>query len=220
MGHVKKPIEYATVPAIFPDGGTVLILGSGPSLAKADVDYARDKVDGIIAVNDTYKYAPDALCLYAADGHWWDWHKGAKEPHKVGKVSYPAFTGRFKYTLQKREGISLLKRGPARGLSLDPSYVATGYNSVYQAINVAVHFGATRVLLLGVDMHGGHFFGHHPNHSHPPFNYCLTAFQTLVEPLRAAGVEVINCSRQTALTCFPRQSLESVLPVIAESIAV
>ena len=37
-------------------------------------------------------------------------------------------------------------------------------------------------------------------------------FPTLVAPLRAAGVEVVNCSRSTRLDCFPRGTIEEVLP--------
>jgi hypothetical protein len=32
-----------------------------------------------------------------------------------------------------------------------------------------------------------------------------------VDPLKAEGIEVINCSRRTALTCFPRKSLQDAL---------
>jgi hypothetical protein len=89
--------------------------------------------------------------------------------------------------------------------------VALGLNGAYQSINVAVHLGASRVLLLGVDMQGGHFFGRHPNNSGPPFSMCLQRFETLVEPLKTAGVEVLNCSRKTALKAFPRVELEQAI---------
>jgi hypothetical protein len=40
---------------------------------------------------------------------------------------------------------------------------------------------------------------------------CLERFQTMVEPLKKAGVEVLNCSRKTALKAFPRVELEQAL---------
>jgi len=46
-----------------------------------------------------------------------------------------------------------------------------------------------------------------------PYQTFQSAYPTLVEPLRAAGVEVLNCSRETALTCFPRVALVDALAV-------
>jgi len=219
----KPPLVYATVPKILPNGGTVLVLGSGPSLTRADVEYARARVDAVIAVNDTYKFVPDATALYAADAHWWQWHHGAAAHRSATGVEYPAFTGQFKYCL-KHVGpdVQVLKKGPETGLSTDPSTVALGRNSVYQATNVGIHFGGTRILLLGVDMKndkGAHFFGRHPNNTEAPYAICLQRFATMIEPLKALGVEVINCTRSTALKCFPCMSLEEALPSV-EGIAV
>jgi len=92
--------------------------------------------------------------------------------------------------------------------------VALGRNGVYQAINLAIHFGATRILLLGVDMQGqigSHDFGRHPDNSGPPYAACLERFATMVKPLKAAGVDVINCTRSTALKVFPCVRLEDAL---------
>ena len=210
VGPVLK--GYATVPRLF-DGGTALILGSGPSLTQADVTMARRYVDAVIAVNDAYAMAPDALVLYAADAQWWQWHEGATRPHTVNRREYPAFTGTYRYTLAdaKYPGILRLRKGPETGLTDDPGFVALGRNGVYQAINVAWHLGLTRHLLLGVDMQGTHFFGRHPNNTVPPFQVCLQRFATLPKALAQRGITVINCSRQTALHVFPQQALETAL---------
>jgi hypothetical protein len=103
------------------------------------------------------------------------------------------------------------------GLCLQPDGVRTGRNSGYQAINVAVHLGASRIVLLGYDMsvdHAAkksHFFGDHPKVTHPsPYHSFLRAFATMVKPLSAVGVEVINCTRRTYLKTFPQRSLEEV----------
>lgn len=218
----KAKPGYAFVPRLLPAGGTMAVLGSGPSLAAADVDLLRGRVDGVIAVNNAYVLAPWATALYAADGKWWKWHNGACESHVVERVTYPAFPG-LKYCLAatKWKDVQVLRRGPEVGLTADPSRVALGRNGVYQAINLAVHFGATRILLLGVDMANGqradgkgssdHFFGHHPDHTAPQFSLCLERFPTMLKPLADLGVEVLNCSRRTALKAFPLVSLEEAL---------
>ncbi|HCZ48509.1 MAG TPA: hypothetical protein DCZ11_05850, partial [Gammaproteobacteria bacterium] len=47
------------------------------------------------------------------------------------------------------------------GLSASPLRIHQGGNSGYQALNLAVLLGAERVILLGYDMHGGHWHGRH-----------------------------------------------------------
>lgn len=209
---MKRQQEFATVPRLLPDGGTVLVLGSGPSLTQADVTLARQHVDLTIAVNGSYKYAPDATCLYAADAKWWGWHKGCEGIHMVGTDKWPAFTGQLKYCLARTPyNVPMLRRGPSTGLTLDPSKVALGLNGVFQSINVAVHFGATTVIVLGLDMHGTHFHSAHPDRSVPPFSMCIERFKTLVEPLAKVGVSIVNCTPKSAVKCFPMARLQDVI---------
>lgn len=101
---------------------------------------------------------------------------------------------------------------------MDPSSLCTGRNSGYQAINLAVHLGARRILLLGYDMmrHSGksHFFGEHPKGWLPsPYPDFVKFFDSLRKPLARVGVEIVNCSRTTALKCFPKMSIELALPM-------
>jgi hypothetical protein len=215
---MRNPIGYATVPKLLPNGGTVLVLGSGPSLNQADVDFARAHVDLTIAVNSSYKLAPDADCLYAADGKFWGWHKGCVASHSVGTEKYPAFSGQLKYALTRTPwypDVQILRRGAQHGLTLDPGKVCLGHNGVYQSINVAVHFGATKIALLGVDMRGRHFHSEHPDRTVPPFSVCIARFASLVKPLSEMGIEVVNCTPKSALTCFPMASIWDVWPMPA-----
>jgi hypothetical protein len=193
------------VPRVWPDS-LIVCLGTGPSLTGADV--TRVQGQRVIAINNAYQLAPWADVLYACDAKWWRWHAGA-----------PTFHGR-KYMLQPAcreypEITALRNTGPT-GLELDPSGLRTGHNSGYQAINLAVHLGARTIVLLGYDMQSpgrdAHFFGAHPDQSKPPFSRCLATFATLVEPLAARGIAVLNCTRQTALRCFPQPALDEVVP--------
>jgi hypothetical protein len=181
-------------------------MATGPSLTPEDVDYVRGKATTVV-INDAFRLAPWADALYACDAKWWYWHwlKGARE-----------FAG-LKFSLdssaKRYPGVQVLRNTGETGLELDPSGVRTGRNSGYQAIGVAVHLGAKKVVLLGYDMNGdGHFFGRHPDGTKPPFNVCLQRFTTLVDPLKQAGVEVVNCTPNTALTCFPCAPLRETLP--------
>ena len=61
-----------------------------------------------------------------------------------------------------------------------------------------------------------HHHPDHPNKSRAEYSRFLPHFKTLVEPLKAAGVEIVNCTRRTALTCFPKANLRDALPAAAE----
>ncbi len=198
-------VTFATVPRLCP-GGTVACLASGPSLTPEDVAAVRD-LDAVIVINTTYQLAPWATALYAADAKWWTWHHGATD-----------FAG-LKYSMSPPAaewGVQILKNTGPHGLELQPTGLRTGMNSGYQAIGLAVHFGAKRVLLLGYDMQLGpkremHWHKDHPKPVVSEYQKFLTAFATLVTPLREAGVEVLNCTRRTALTCFPCVPLADAL---------
>lgn len=205
LAAAKSP-SIARVPRLFP-GGTILCVASGPSLTRQDVEYCRGKVDAAVVVNTSYQLVPWADALYAADAQWWNWHKGV-----------PAFEGaRYSVSTEAAKwGVEILRNTGKQGLELSPDGLKTGQNSGYQAINLAVHFGASRIVLLGYDMQPSgkrhHWHPDHPNSVQPPAYLAFRdSFTTLVKPLAELGIEVINCTRSTALKCFPCRPLERVL---------
>ena len=107
------------------------------------------------------------------------------------------------------------ERGADGGLSTDPGALRSGGHSGFQAINLAVHLGASRIVLLGYDTQptGGrdHYFGAHPHGYKMPFDMFRWLFPSIVAPLEALGVAIVNCSRETALDCFPRRPLHEGL---------
>lgn len=201
----RNPI--ATVPKLWPDS-TVVILGGGSSLTPADVNYCRGRAK-VIAIKEAYQLAPWADVLYACDEKWWRHYKGAQD-----------FVG-LKYRLDAANrhdwpNVQVLKNTGRDGLELDPTGLRTGQNSGYQAVGLAVHLGASKIVLLGFDMWRGpngdaNWFGSHPLHVASPYPMFLQYFATLVEPLKAAGVSVVNASRFTVMSSFPRLALEDVL---------
>lgn len=187
---------------------TFVLIGGGPSLTRDDVDAVRGHAR-VIAINDAYTLAPWADALYAADRKWIDWHDGVPSFHgpKYSIESHDTTT-RPEWTVLRNTGFD--------GLETDPSGLRTGFNSGYQAINLAVHLGARRIILLGYDMmisRDGlsHWFGDHPDKSVSPYLQMREAFTTLRAPLSDLGVDVVNCSRWTALDVFPRAPLQIAL---------
>lgn len=105
------------------------------------------------------------------------------------------------------------------GLSLRPGRIHTGLNSGYQVIGLAYMWGPPRrIVLLGYDMQRGpsgesHHHGDHegglPNLG--TLDEWSRRMNELAFDLRVQGVEVVNCSRATALRCFDRAQLQDAL---------
>jgi hypothetical protein len=195
------------VPKIWP-GSTIVCIGGGPSLTVADIDACLEASLPTIAINDAYRIAA-ADVLFASDRKWIDWHDGV-----------PSFVGP-KYSLASndptpRPDWTVLRNTGPLGLETNPSGLRAGHNGGYQAINLAVHLGATTILLLGYDMAlaedgRSHWFGDHPDRRVSPYAEMRAAFDSLVAPLASLGVSVVNCSRRTALTTFHCRPLAQML---------
>jgi len=104
------------------------------------------------------------------------------------------------------------------GMSNDPNVIHQGANSGFQVWNLLMLMGVRRMVLLGFDMsveQGLHWHGPHPaGLNNPDPDLCLkwrAKAHTAAADLCRAGVEVVNCSRATALTCFPRGDLQREL---------
>lgn len=185
---------------------TIVCVASGASLTQSDVDRCRGKAR-VLVVNDNYRLAPWADWIYACDGIWWDYHVDAVHASFAGECWTRDARAAGQY------GLRWIESAPSAGLSRDPKLIHEGCNSGYQAINLAYHFGARRIVLLGYDMGGTHWFGDHPQQIRRRSDYaaCLAAFPALADDLADAGVKVVNCTRKTALDAFPRATIDEVL---------
>lgn len=181
---------------------TWVIIASGPSLTPEDVNYCRDKAK-VCVVNDNWRLAPWADVLYAADRDWWE-HKRPKKDEFQGE----------KWTVcpdsAKKYGLNLIDGQHAVGMSDNPEMIHYGGNSGYQACNLIFHRRPKRILLLGFDMQdtGGekHWFGAHKFPLRNTGSWCshVKRMDGAALDFKKAGIQVINCSRETALRGYKR----------------
>ena len=216
------------------DGGTVVCLAPGPSLCREDVEYVRGKAT-VIAINNAVTLAPWADVIYSSDQLWWNRNAKAMRAlpgikvrvhathQKVtrGLVGAKYCQGCRRRLIAQDKGcwcagiVSLFNDG-VTGLSLGPDAICTTNNSGGAAINVAVLLGAKTVLLVGYDMGPDekgrrHFDDVGPAAVTSPYQNFRKHIATMVEPLKKAGITVLNCSRFSRLECFPRVSLREAL---------
>lgn len=215
------------------EGETVAILGGGPSLTPDQVEQCRGLK--VISVNDAYLLAPWADVLYFADSRWWGWQQDGRErkgfpalglsPEEL-KARYRAFAG-LKVSISNAEpmvkeaGVLFLKNhgdnGAAHGsiFSDDPTMIATGSNSCYQALNIAILAGAKTILFLGLDGANKagkqHWFGAHPNGLDPAFEGIRQHFRSAAPWCAARGITVLNCSPGTSVSAFHRAELADAI---------
>ncbi|WP_234300414.1 motility associated factor glycosyltransferase family protein [Rahnella aceris] len=176
---------------------TMICIASGPSLVADDCARSVDSGCQIIAVNSSWMAVPDCQHIYAADFAWWDhYHDTLKTNAKLWTQSQRASI-RFGVKLFKPEDC-----GP--------------FNSGQRAIQLAAHLGAKRIILLGYDCtlaNGAHWHGNHPDTMHNPIPREVIRWHSDFSSLGVMlpDVEIINASRHTALTCFPRSTIEAAL---------
>lgn len=198
-------IAVAAPPAVqrlWPES-TIVCLGGGPSLTQADVDVCRERAR-VIAIKDAVRMAPWADVLYACDAKWWHHHR------KTLTFEGP------RYALEPTPHATTLQNTGFDGIETQPTGLRTGRNSGYQAINLAVHLGARRIVLLGYDMQRAsngedHWFGAHPWRLRVPWEEFRPFFPRVIAPLQALGITVVNATRRTALDCFPQMPIEQAL---------
>lgn len=205
------------VPRLWP-GKTVVCIAGGPSLDLSQVRLTaiarrQDRIR-VIAVNDAVYPAWWADVLYACDHRWWVEHDGVPEFRGL-KVTIDSARGH----LNKYPEIKMVENTGSNGLELRPTGVRTGGNNGYQAINLAFHFGAKQIVLLGYDMKFGadgqaHWFGDLANwesKNRAVKNVFRPTFVGLAKEIRKANVEVTNATPGSGLDVFPKAALETVL---------
>jgi hypothetical protein len=192
-----------------------VVVAPGPSLTDEDVAVVRasraaDRVR-VLSVSNAWKWTAGwADAYYAADRRYWraylhDMLKAGVQKDRI--VTCCNMTA-------QADGVQYVKAANRPGLG--HTYITTGGNSGWMAINLAFLYGARRIYLLGFDMQAGPSGESHADGDHVascriamPFAEWVHRIEKAAPELKAAGCEVINLSRRTALTCFARGSIES-----------
>ena len=162
-----------------------MILATGESVQGMSFDSIKGRCR-LAAVSNAYLLTPWADILVSNDRKWWDHNADAF-----------GFRGR-KFCSHELRGVEEFRE-----------HVHLGRNSGLMAMCVARKLGAKKLLLLGFDMHGTHFFGKHPE---PLKNTTDKIFKNHIRQFdRFSGCDVVNCTPGSALSRFRFSTLDREL---------
>jgi hypothetical protein len=205
------PIETAC----WPDwrGKAVAIIASGPSAKKAGVGGLKGRLP-VLAIKKSVELAPFADVVYGCDGPWWRDVRGLPQ-FKGLKLCYDTVAC-DEYGLRRVEIPDKLSNKLLFGAI---GKVGAAGNSGFQALNLAVQFGARKILLVGVDVHGRggeHWYGRNGwsfanNPTEDNYRRWRAAFNAAAVDLAQCNVEVLNASPASDLTAFRKVSIAAAL---------
>ncbi len=238
MNKFKQRIGDAIDP-LYKDE-TAILIATGPSVSE-QVEEIRDAKEGnlcrIITVNNAFTIAPFADAHISCNDDWWEhyWPKSAV----LREMDCPKYT--WYEHIAKRYDIQYVKAIVKDGLSTDPRIIHINHGSGPMGINLALHLGIKKLLLVGHDMkfakdYNGlqrkagstdrHFFGEYPKElQHWPsvkigkskpgvIDGLIESYKKMIPDLEKSDMKVINCTPNTALKCFPLSTLETELKEI------
>jgi hypothetical protein len=193
------------------------IIASGPSANTQDAQKLNEVCDQIIAINDSYRLCrgPDGEYfndyIYGTDMKWWKYAIADIARDYDGEL----WTQRVQWTEEPEAlGINCMESEIKPDLCTEPGKIHTGSNSGFAAINLAYHLGAKTIILLGYDMgvdgDKRHWFNDRPKEltKDSPYSLFITNLNTI--DCAKHGIEILNASRRSLLTCFPMVELENL----------
>lgn len=196
------------------DQRPAVVIASGPSLSSQQIDLVFDAHSAgrchAITVNNAAQRAPWADAHYAGDYMWFKHYLPTIKPLCRGEWWTQDQASADRWKLHRALGANKPGLGTER--------VHLNGNSGAQAVNLAALWGARRIVLLGFDMKPAadgrlHYFGAHPR---PLVQVCLFEewlhkWQFIAVDATARGIEIVNATPGSALTCVPAVELEEAL---------
>ncbi|MFW0776216.1 MAG: hypothetical protein ACN2B6_00660 [Rickettsiales bacterium] len=187
-----------------------VILGTGPSLKdqKPYIDQLHDVM--VFGVNNTYLDF-DLDVWIACDPQWHE---------EFGQVKGRFDKWHWDKIVCERYGYKYIEGCWGDGLSTDRGYVHYGHSSGYQALNLALHYDADEIYLCGYDMRyegRRHYFdglsnedGEYPERlrKYSTFDGLIKQYETI--PRVNPDLKIFNCTKDSALTCFPYKDVRDL----------
>jgi hypothetical protein len=208
----RVQLDIAPITPRWSDGRKVIVAAPGPSLTP-EVGQ-RCSIYTVLAIKEAYRLIPQAEVLYGCDGKFWDRRDGCMDFGGEKWSSHGGHSIDNKERWYKKYSLNLVRGKAGNTFSFDPKHIHYGSNSGFQAINLALLFGVTDIVLVGFDMRAvegnAYFFGNHPTRTKVPYDRFAPKFEEAAKAL-PKRIRIVNATPGSALTAFPIMSLEDAL---------
>lgn len=201
--RLVTPIQKLRKPEWFPDWSEdiCVVIGSGPSAKGTPLSVARNRAK-FFAINNSWKLAPWADCLFGIDFNWWTYHQGVPKFHGI-KISLRSDERWDIKDVRMHDHIE-------KFMFVSPGEIGWGGNSGFGAINLCLQFGCRHVVLVGFDMQRSndayHWHEDHPGALKNPDDDCLARWARKLDQQRPAvdaiGAVIVNASPDSALRAY------------------
>lgn len=195
-------------------GETAFVVCGGPSVDEGQRALLTKlkKKHRVIAIKQSVLAVPDADVMLC----------GNKDDHVHLQRHFDLYTGprliaRTWYANMPERTLFMRRYGSHKGggkhkLSRLPTHLA-GFDTGMSGVNLAFLFGAAEIVVVGMDMTGGHWMPHHPLQKPPNdhFTRHMEAIVEIADDMKDEPVRVYNASPISKLTCWPKRRLEEWL---------
>lgn len=217
------------------EGGQCVIIGGGSSVIR-QFQIPQGVVDGvfkgkytpeayspylellhkqhIIAVNMAYQIGDWVDVVFFGDANFFNLQK-------VGLLQSDSLLVTCTPECKKYQRIKYIAKNDKKteGITIDPLQLSWNQNSGAAAINIAVHTGAKRIILLGFDMdldanknqHWHKFYKGNLTTIRSTFRKHLAGFPAIARDAKQLGVEIINANPDSKIECFPRMNFNEIV---------
>lgn len=232
-----NPRDAKPVEPIFA-GETGVLIATGPSLTDDQLSFIKQHHDAgncrVFTINNVYQRVPWTDVHLSCDFPWWRWY-GSRDKELL-TLPCPKYT--WHPDIADKFNINYIKGAIKDGLSEDPSIIHINHGSGPMMINLALHYGVKKLLLIGHDMKYApdykprqkqpgstprHYFSEYPGPlQHWPsskigltkpgvLDGLIEVYDKMVPQLNKLGMKIVNCTPGSALKTFKMSTLEKEL---------
>ena len=208
------------IPRLF-EGETAIVCGTGPSITPEIIEQVNNSGCRVFGANRAYEIF-NCEVVHGCNYQFWDLHYP-----QMPKGEFDMWTTRPELE-GKYPGLNYVEERWEDGLSTEQHWISAHHGTGPQLVNIAFLYGCTTLLLVGWDMR---YWGKRgPRHyekrrylgedeltqNHWPMtgeNGEQTGLIKEMETIHPAdyGIEIINCTKDSALTHFPMMDLGAAL---------
>ncbi len=207
----RRDKRFWRAPSLWPRG-ECFIIGGGPSVKHFDIDKLQGR--RTLAVNMAFRLRNWFDVMFFGDCRYYA--ANYKELNKFAGLKVTTCEQHF-----DKLGIKVIQRKNGQnGLSTDQNMVWWNLSSGACAINLAVHFGVKRIVLLGFDMQAvdgdDHWHdlylkqGAKPSKGKGPYPRFMKPFAGIAAALKRVNVECVIVG-PTMLDVFPKVKFEDAV---------